>query len=114
MRIEDYRFGSIRINGQTYRNDVKIINDSVKPDWWRKTGHLVRREDLSDLLETGPEIVVLGKGSPGQMVPETGLAEELEKEGIRLIARPTADAVAEFNRLREENRHVAAGFHLTC
>ena len=114
MRVEDYRFGHIRINGQTYRNDVKIIQDAVKPEWWRKNGHLVRRQDLSDILAAEPEILVIGKGASGQMALDKGLAEELEKEGIRLIAAPTAEAVSEFNRLSGENRRVAAGFHLTC
>lgn len=114
MRIEDYRFGSIRINGKTYKNDIKIINNSVKPEWWRKNGHLVTRGDLADILEAGPEVVIIGKGSPGQMKLEPQLAKELGEKGIELIAKPTSEAVNEFNRLLGENRNIAAGFHLTC
>ncbi|MFP4194302.1 MAG: Mth938-like domain-containing protein [Desulfobacterales bacterium] len=114
MRIEDYRFGSIRVDGTTYKNDIKIVDNCVKPEWWRKKGHLVTREDLADILESGPEIVIIGKGSPGMMNTDEKLAQELENKGISLIVRPTQEAVKEFNRLQEENRNVAAGFHLTC
>ncbi|MCF8095755.1 MAG: Mth938-like domain-containing protein [Desulfobacteraceae bacterium] len=114
MRIEDYRFGSMRINGETYKRDLKIIKNSVRPDWWPKSSHLVTRDDIDDILKAEPEILVLGKGSPGQMEPDPALTEELEKKGIRLISRPTQEASEEFNRLQEENKNVAAGFHLTC
>ncbi|MFW5909127.1 MAG: Mth938-like domain-containing protein [Desulfosalsimonas sp.] len=114
LRIEDYNFGRIRIDGTTYKNDIKIVNNSVKPDWWRKNGHLVTHEDLSDILESKPEIVIIGKGSPGMMTTDQKLDKELKKKGISLIVKPTQEAVKEFNRLQEENRNVAAGFHLTC
>ncbi|MCF8111040.1 MAG: MTH938/NDUFAF3 family protein [Desulfobacteraceae bacterium] len=114
MRIEDYRFGSIRIDGTKYKNDIKIVGNSVKPDWRRKNGHLVTRGDFADILESEPEIVIIGKGSPGMMNMDQKLAEELEKKGISLIVKPTQEAVKEFNRLQEESRNVAAGFHLTC
>lgn len=114
MRIESYRFGSIRIDGQTYTNDIKIVNNSVKPDWKRKNGHIVLAGDIEDILEAGPEIMVIGKGSPGQMAPDRKLAEELERKGIRMISKPTAEAAEEFNALQKENRKIAAGFHLTC
>lgn len=114
MRIEDYSFGNMRINGKTYRHDLKIVNNSVKPDWWRKNSHLVTGEDLRDIIEAEPEVLVIGKGSPGQMSTAPEVEEELGKKGIRLIIKPTADAAEEFNRLQEENRNIAAGFHLTC
>ncbi|MFW6081550.1 MAG: Mth938-like domain-containing protein [Desulfosalsimonas sp.] len=114
MRIENYRFGSMRIDGITYSRDLKIINNEVKPDWRRKNGHVVTRDDVADILEAEPEILVLGKGSPGQMKPEPQLESELEKKGIKLIARPTEEAAYEFNRLLQDDRKIAAGFHLTC
>lgn len=114
MRIEDYRFGSMRIDGTTYRQDLKIINNEVKPDWRRKSGHTVTIEDLSDITGAEPEILVLGQGSPGQMKPDPQVEKELEKKGIQLIIKPTEEAAKEFNRLGREGKKIAAGFHLTC
>ena len=114
MKIETYRFGSIRIDGTTYTNDLKIISSLVVPDWWRKTGHRVDADELSDIIEVGPAILVLGTGEPGNLRPAPGLSGELEKKGISLIAEPTARAVETFNRLHAQQQNVAAGFHLTC
>lgn len=114
MRIERYSFGRISIDGKTYQQDIKIVGNRVIPDWWRKSGHRVAIEDIEDILAVHPEIVVFGKGDPGRMDLEPEVAERLREDGIELIELPTARAAEEFNRLVEENRHVAAGFHLTC
>ena len=48
MRIQNYEFGRVKINGETYNNDVIILPDRVVPDWWRKSGHEVQIEDIED------------------------------------------------------------------
>jgi len=34
--IEDYHFGSIKINGQKFENDVFIDLDGKVSSWWRE------------------------------------------------------------------------------
>lgn len=114
MRIEQYRFGSIRINGKTYDRDLKILGEKVIQDWRRKSGHRVEPDDVADLVAAGPDVLILGTGSPGQMKPAPELETELAKKAIRLIAKPTAEAVETFNRLAGEGLKMAAAFHLTC
>lgn len=114
MRIEHYTFGSISIDGTTYRQDIKIVNNTVIPEWWRKSGHSVAIEDVEDILAAAPEVVVFGKGDPGQMQPDPDLVSHMEKKGIEVISLPSARAAEAFNRLVEENKSLAAGFHLTC
>lgn len=114
MEIQRYSFGSIVINEIHYTHDIKIIGNQVVSDWWRKSGHRVEPDDISDILEAKPDTIVLGKGDPGQMTSTPGLADLLEKKNIRLIEKPTKDAVATFNQLHQEGKNVAAGFHLTC
>lgn len=63
--ITDFSFGKIVVNGKTYRDDIKIVRGQVISDWWRKSGHRVDVEDVADILEAKPEIVVIGKGSRG-------------------------------------------------
>ncbi len=49
--IEEYHFGKIKINGITYRNDIRISSSGrILPEWWRKKGHQVEIEDLEDIL----------------------------------------------------------------
>ncbi len=112
--IEQYFFKNIFISGVTYINDVKIIQGKVVPEWWRKRGHFVDVDDIQDILRSKPDILVLGKGSPGQMNSTGSLREFLKDNGIELIEEKTSKAVKTFNRLFKKGKNVSAGFHLSC
>ncbi len=112
--IEQYSFGNIAINGVTYINDIKIIQGKVVPEWWRKSGHFVDVDDIQEILKSKPDILVLGKGSPGQMKSTGSLREFLKDNGIELIEEKTSKAVKTFNRLFKKGKNVSAGFHLSC
>ena len=112
--IDDYEFGRMSIDGVIYRRDLKIIDRRVFPDWWRTGGHRVEPADVSDILAAQPDIIIIGKGRPGRMIPAPALIRLLEDKGIQLIQRPTAEAVVAFNRLTGTGKTIAAGFHLTC
>ena len=112
--IEQYSFGNIVINSVKYTNDMKIVLGKVVPEWWRKRGHSVDVDDIQDILKSGPDIVVIGKGSPGLMKATRALREFLKDQNIKLIEEKTAKAVETFNRLFKEDQNIAAGFHLTC
>ena len=73
MIIEDYRAGRMRIDGEEYGHDLKIINGRVKRDWWRKQDHKLDLGDLSDILSAGPEILVVGTGYADNMRVEESL-----------------------------------------
>ncbi len=112
--IDGYRFGSMTVDGNSYNSDLKIINGRVAPGWWRRRGHEVSAEDVDDVLAAQPEILVVGCGMPGQMRVLPALAKMLSECGIRLIQRPTDEAVRIFNELSGEGKRVAGAFHLTC
>ncbi|MGM0423471.1 MAG: Mth938-like domain-containing protein [Thermodesulfobacteriota bacterium] len=113
--IEDYSFGRIKIKGRSYSQDVKILTDGrVQDSWWRRTGHQVDVSDVQDILEENPEVLVLGKGSPGLMQSTSKLGAELQKRGIQLIELPSQEAATRFNELYSQGKRVCAGFHLTC
>ncbi|WP_461833846.1 Mth938-like domain-containing protein [Desulfothermus sp.] len=114
VQIQEYRFGYIKISGKTYTHDLKIIGNIVIPNWWRSEGHKVLQRDIKDILEHGVEIIVIGQGDPGLMKVDPSLKNYLKKQKIKLIEKPTKDAISEFNRLYKEGRKVGAGFHLTC
>ncbi|KPJ76194.1 MAG: hypothetical protein AMJ54_12585 [Deltaproteobacteria bacterium SG8_13] len=112
--IDSYSFGRIVVNGTAYTNDIKIIDAAVIPEWWRKTGHTVAAEDVTDLVGSRPEIVVIGKGKPGFMSTSSEAKRLFADHGITLIEDKTSRAVETFNRLHREGKKVCAGFHLTC
>jgi hypothetical protein len=112
--ITDFSFGKIVVNGKTYSDDIKIVRGQVISGWWRKRGHRVDVEDVADILESRPDIVVIGKGSPGLMKSSSSLRDYLNVNNVELIEKKTAKAIEVFNKLYQEGKRVAAGFHITC
>jgi len=111
--IDSYDFGVVFIDGKRYTSDVIIYPDRVNDGWWRKQGHQLGVDDLEDVLESKPDTIVVGTGSPGLMVvlPET---EKLIKfKGIKLIVQPTKEACKTYNELSPSQKVIAL-LHLTC
>lgn len=111
--IDSYEFGRIVINGKRYSNDLILFFDKVKDGWWRKEGHLLHVEDLKDVLEVEPEVLVVGTGYSGLMAVSLETRKYVESKGIELIAQKTKEACETFNRL-VKSRKVVAVLHLTC
>jgi hypothetical protein len=112
--IDKYSFGIMVVNGITYNDDIKIIQDKVVSTWWRYRGHRVKLDDIKDIIEAKPSVLVLGKGQPGMMKSTRSLREFLQKNDIDLIEEKTSKAVKTFNRLFKEGKNICAGFHLSC
>ncbi|MGD2009530.1 MAG: MTH938/NDUFAF3 family protein [Desulfobacterales bacterium] len=113
--IESYVSGSsMRVAGKTYTTDLKIIGDKVKGNWWRRDGHRLVSDDIVDILDSGPAMLVVGTGYAGNLDISANLRRDLAERGIRLIFERTAEAVELFNRHRAQGKNVAGAFHLTC
>ncbi|MEW6679673.1 MAG: MTH938/NDUFAF3 family protein [bacterium] len=111
--ISSYSFGKIVVSEKTYTQDIIIYPTRIEGSWWRKDGHKVCIKDIQGILKEKPEILVVGKGSPGMMdvLPETKKA--LFENKITLIEEPTEKAVKTYNELLK-NKKVVGAFHLTC
>lgn len=112
--ITEFSFGRIIVGGQIYRNDIKIVEGKLVPDWWRQSGHAVEIDDVQDILDSETEILVIGKGQPGYMKITDALRGHLEKNNIQLIDEPTQEAIQTFNRLCKAGVPVSGGFHVGC
>lgn len=112
-RIDRYRFGEIVIDGQSYTADVLVFPDRVRARWWRKEGHRLAPEDVEEVFQAKPEILVIGQGSGGGMAVLDETLKRLQAAGIEVLAQGTEEACNTYNRLREERRVIAA-LHLTC
>ena len=111
--IDSYSFGRMVIDGKTYTSDVILYPDKVDDSWWRKSGHLLQKEDLRDVIQYNPEILIVGTGAYGLMKILDEAKQFLEAEGIELISEETKEAYKIYNELKERKKVVAA-FHLTC
>jgi hypothetical protein len=112
--IESYSFGSMTITGQSHRNDLKIIDDKIVGNWWRREGHALYAQDIDDILYASVETLVVGTGAYGGMKVTEEAAQAIEGQGINLVAVPTKEAVSIFNSLHAQGKKVAGAFHLTC
>jgi hypothetical protein len=113
MHIDHYEFGLIRIDGQTYRNDILILPGQIKTDWWRKESHFLQLDDVVEALAAAPQVLVVGQGERGLMQVDPGLAAYLRDKGVDLMASTTKEACQLINNLSPKRR-LAAALHLTC
>ena len=112
--ITEFSFGTIVVDGQICNNDIKIVQGRLISNWWRRSGHSVEVEDVQDVLDANPQILVIGKGQPGYMRTTDSLRGHLQENNIKLIEESTTDAVKIFNRLLGDGKRVAGGFHVGC
>lgn len=112
--IENYSFGSIRIDGQTYNSDVVIYPNRVE-QWWRKKGHLLQGVDVWPILSRNPDILVVGTGHNGVMSIAPDVEKMCRENDTQLIAKTTAEAWKLYNELCVEGgKKIIAALHLTC
>ena len=112
MHINDYSFGKIVINSKTYTSDVIVYPDRVDPSWWRKEGHYLQPEDLTDIVAAGPDTVIIGTGNSGVMKVPEETRNFLEARGIKVFIEKTGKAVQLFNK--QSGVKIIGAFHLTC
>jgi hypothetical protein len=111
-KIEDYRFGHVLVNGEEHTKDVIVLPGRVVAKWWRKDGHSLVMEDLSEVVEDLPKTLVIGTGADARMVPDPDTIRELEDRGLKVEVLPTPQAVHRFGELDPTSS--AAALHLTC
>ena len=112
--IEKYTFGQITINGKEYTSDIIIFPDgSIKDSWWRSYGHRLSINDIKDLIETKPDIIIVGTGTSGLMIPEPDIEDSMRKLGIDLKVVPTQNAVKLYNKLYKKHL-TGICLHMTC
>ena len=114
MQISDYEFGKIAIADKTYTSDVIIAPGQVIDSWWRKQGHILQIEDLDDIVNAKPDMLIIGTGYYGRMQVPDATKQYLEERGIKVLQAKTRDAVTEFNQLQKEYARIVAALHLTC
>jgi len=113
-KIDGCSFGRLVINGKSHTDDLMIRPDgTILEPWHRKRGHGVSMDDLRELIDFSPEVIVAGTGMSGGVKPDKDLERGLLKRGIEFIAGPNEEIIDVFNELAREKR-VGAGFHLTC
>ncbi len=134
--IEEYKFGSITIDGKTYDYDIEVRWTGEILKWWRKESHIIDFGDIQRAIDQNPDTIVVGTGESGLAKVTDRLKQEVKAKRIELIIDRTEQATKTFNiiveehsffstlrfaRLNEESqeeegkqRKVIGLFHLTC
>ncbi len=112
--IESYSFGRIVVDGKEYTTDLIIFPDRVKDKWWRKEGHRLHIEDIEEVAEERPDVLVVGTGYSGLMRVPAETKRRIEEMGIELIIQPTKQAYKTYNKLIKSGKEAVAALHLTC
>ena len=119
--IEEYKFGSITIDGQTYRHDVEVRWTGKVLDWSRNESHVIDVSDIERALEQIPETIIIGTGESGVAQVTEEAQREIKSRGITLIIDRTEQATKTFNIRKEDSKEekgeqekVIGLFHLTC
>jgi hypothetical protein len=111
--IEAYQFGEIRVSGKNYHNDVIIYPDHIDSKWWRKQGHTLDIDDIKEVIDAEPDVIIVGTGQPGMMRVSDETLAKMRDMKIEMIVMPTEQACKEFNRVASEKKAIAC-LHLTC
>ena len=103
------------IDGRRFVSDLIIYeNGTVEDHWRRRHGHRLLPEDISALLGSPPNRLIIGTGASGRMAVDESLLQKCSEYGIDVKTLPTGDAATHYNQETEKGASVAACFHLTC
>ena len=116
MRIEDFAFGSIRIDGITHEHDVVIEGKKIRKRK-KKPSKKFRDEFGHTPLSAEEEIpwkcrrLVIGTGTYGKMPVMMEVSREAKRRKVELIVVPTAAAIEALCRDMSETNAI---LHVTC
>lgn len=116
MNIEDFSFGTIRIGGETYAQDVVIDRGEVKLRK-KKPSRRYRDEYGHTPLSVDERIpwkcmrLVIGTGANGSLPVMPAVLEEAERRGVEVTALRTPKAI---EVLRNAGVDTNAILHITC
>jgi uncharacterized protein len=111
LMIRSVSADGIVIGEAHYRSTIALTADAVFDEWSTKPVADLAEEDFADLLEAGPELIVLGTGS-SNVFPPRQLVFSLARRGIGLEVMDTAAAARTFNVLAGDGRHVVAVLYI--
>ena len=103
MTIEEYKFGSITIDGKIYEYDVEVHWTGEVLKWWRGESHVIDIEDVNKAVEQNPELIIIGTGELGLVRATDKAKTEILSRGIGLIIDKTEEAVKTFNIQKGES-----------
>jgi hypothetical protein len=116
VRIGNFSFGRITVDGITYEHDVVIDHGKVRKRN-KKPSKKFREVYAHTPLSVAEEIpwkcrrLVIGTGAYGNLPVMDEVTQEAARRDLELVLLPTAEAV---KALRHASKHTNAILHITC
>jgi hypothetical protein len=76
-----------------------IFPDRIDENWWRREGHTLSVEDVKEIVEAKPDVLIVGTGYSGLMKIHPQTEKYLRSSGVELIAAKTEKACKTYNIL---------------
>ena len=102
---------SICVNDTEYSESIVLTPDDKLATWSDKPIDDLDEADFAAVVDTKPEVVLLGTGT-SNVFPPRELTFAFARKGIGLEVMATAAAARTFNVLANESRRVAAILYL--
>jgi uncharacterized protein len=99
--------GWVRVGAQDYRENVVLTATTIAPGFAPAGFHALVEADFERLLETSPQIVLLGTGAT-QRFPHPRVTAPLHRARVGLEVMDTRAACRTYNILVAEGRSVTA------
>ncbi|MBN1579697.1 MAG: Mth938-like domain-containing protein [Anaerolineae bacterium] len=117
-RIDSTRFGSIAIEGKTFKHDVQIGLDGQVSKRKKKlskaiygTSHTISLDEAKHIYQKSAEQLIVGSGQHGLAELSKEAAAFFEDKGCRVELLPTGKAIEAWNKAEGA---VIGLFHITC
>jgi len=116
MRISDFSFGSVRIDGVTYDHDLIIDRGKLRK---RKKAASKRFRDtyghtplsIAEDIPWRCRRLVIGTGAQGRLPVLREVEAEARRRNVDLVVLPTAQAIEDLARCSAGSNAI---LHLTC
>ena len=116
MQLDKFRFGSVRIDGVTYENDVLIDRGKVQKR--KKKGSKPFRDQfghtplsVEEKIPWKCETLIVGTGAEGALPVMPEVQSEAQRRKVELVVAPTKKAIGLFNK---QPAKANAILHVTC
>lgn len=110
-RIHSYAAGRIVIADTTYNSSLILTSEAIIDDWQPENISQLTTDDLDQIIELGPELVVLGTGTSLQF-PEPEISMAFHSRNIGIEVMDTGAACRAFNFLAGDGRKVVAALFI--
>jgi hypothetical protein len=116
IRLEDFAFGSLQINGVRYDYDIVIDRGELRKRKKKASkpfrdayGHTPL--SIEENIPWKCRRLVVGTGAHGALPVMKEVEQEADRRGIELVSLPTDEAIRRFN---QRPRTTNAIIHVTC